>query len=1422
MSQAREHEPDDEALARALEEADRRAREGESGADGLAQQFEIDAAAADALVNGLDAFEQALLGDDVSLEFSPPELPEDFEVLAEIGRGGMGVVYRARQRSLERDVAVKVLRPGALHFSGALDRFRLEARSLGKLRHRHIVAIHEIGEVGGDLFFSMDLIEGGSLAQRLKDGPLGSAQSVRLMRQVTSAMVYTHGAGLVHRDLKPANVLLDPEGDAYVVDFGLARDISWDGGLTSTGHLLGTPDFMSPEQARGDRVRVGEASDIYGLGAILYACLTGVAPFDALPLADKIHRVVYDLPPAPSKRNPRVPRDLETICSKAMAKRPEDRYVTARALLEDLERFEQGRSILARRPTPGQLLRRTAARHARELLVAGAVALLAGAFLWLMLADQRDRDLTRRLDNVRTLLDAGEGRAAAMMMDETTELAEGRDLKRPEDLALAHLRARCDLVRASELKGRGLVDEARDAFERAESTLSASAARARYSRVSGYPPIRFELLADLAIAQVELGQSDDALDTLARFEGGLVHASQTDRLLGWMAPRVADPSDTGHAAGALIVAHALDWSTPGAFGTWLARRPELATDIVEAMLVSLDTLPPDRAKLVRLGLLRRNVLSSPALGIVRGRQEGRFVTLANRIEERLATIAVDPSRADDLRGLATGVLVQLADLPFRLPGDPLEASFDSSAVEQVLEGWEQTRKAPDRREALADWLRAGLSGLSEAARADAEHWHQLWFDAALSPGLRSVPLLDEGEARTQLELMHTLGEPQARQLQRALERLAPAGSEAPHWPSWGKSAPAEVRQLAWRAALGPLGKDYRLSIAHFIYLEGDDRPQLGWRRQHDLAYGDRIAMRVVKEDLHPVTRNRRSHDWMGVRSPALRRARPGTFVLELDGTLELDGAGLFFDIDRLEYDLAVGGPKDGWSVRRAGETLLAGRVAALAIQEYGWPRHGTHTGLELVLGVIDPIGEAEEFDSSSIEAWRERLATEVQRDGNGLLTVAGDATQDQDGSVDLDPAETWVAELPRNLRVAITNQWILAGILAIPEQLEILRASAAALRACGAFSALLDADASFPVCYEPGSSFERTIVQLGAARIAAGDVSALDEEDLLPMLEESSLTRTQWGHRVLDMPEGVLRDFALARLDSKFTPDGLWQTLGRRANEEGVQLPDWALERVAQAPANLRSEERRLAGKRVWVNGFHLVISLFMLWMLLSGNLSVYDRIGLGVCALLLAFTQVENTLHVGPVIVVMAPISVLLAWLSVNALWSAVRSASVAPPGPRAGRGTRLGRVGFALALVSSLAVMFGAGDPARWFMRLGLLLVVAELPALLSAMISAAGVRGARVVPWLSRGVWFAFLPIGGSVLLSSVWGSLYSAAPLALLAEWAGLDLRSVERTLDWLVYGPAWALLGAMMVAGLAWSNHERERLKLEQAQLEASS
>jgi serine/threonine protein kinase len=270
-----------------------------------------------------------------------------YEILGELGRGGMGVVYKARQVGLNRLVALKMILAGGHASSGELDRFRMEAEAVARLQHPSIVAIHEVGEQNGLPYFSLEYCTGGSLAARLDGTPWEPAKAAALVETLARAMQAAHVRGIVHRDLKPANILLAEDGTPKIADFGLAKQLDSGAGRTATGATLGTPSYMAPEQA-GESKDVGPAADIYALGAVLYELLTGRPPFKAATDLDTVLQVVSDDPVPPTRLQPKTPIDLETICLKCLAKEPARRYSAAEDLGEDLRRFRAGEPIAAR------------------------------------------------------------------------------------------------------------------------------------------------------------------------------------------------------------------------------------------------------------------------------------------------------------------------------------------------------------------------------------------------------------------------------------------------------------------------------------------------------------------------------------------------------------------------------------------------------------------------------------------------------------------------------------------------------------------------------------------------------------------------------------------------------------------------------------------------------------------------------------------------------------------------------------------------------------------------------------------------------------------------------------------------------------------------------------------------------------------
>jgi tetratricopeptide (TPR) repeat protein/tRNA A-37 threonylcarbamoyl transferase component Bud32 len=308
----------------------------------------------------------------------PPiaELPQvpGYELETVLGHGGVGIVYKARHLRLNRPVALKMLLAGAYARAEELERFLREAEAVAGLRHPNIVQVYDAGGQDGRPYFTMELIESGSLAQKAAGTPQPARQAAALLATLADAVQVAHAGGIVHRDLKPANILLAADGTPKIADFGLARRLEGGAGLTRSGTPMGTPSYMAPEQALGKTAALGPAVDIYALGAILYELLTGRPPFRGETAAETIQQVIAEEPVPPARLRAGLPRDLETICLKCLHKEPSGRYASAQALAEDLRRFDRGLPITARPASRLERLRRWARRRP-------AVAALSGALL---------------------------------------------------------------------------------------------------------------------------------------------------------------------------------------------------------------------------------------------------------------------------------------------------------------------------------------------------------------------------------------------------------------------------------------------------------------------------------------------------------------------------------------------------------------------------------------------------------------------------------------------------------------------------------------------------------------------------------------------------------------------------------------------------------------------------------------------------------------------------------------------------------------------------------------------------------------------------------------------------------------------------------------------------------------------------------
>ncbi len=330
----------------------------------------------------------------------------EYDLIQELGRGGMGIVFKARQRSLDRIVCVKMMLMAELAEVNEFKRFRAEAMAIARLNHPGIVAIHEVGQHNGTPYYAMEYVEGLPLSEHVTETPLSPSVAAEYVLQLADAIHVAHQSGIVHRDLKPSNVLVDEQSRTHITDFGLAKHLEADEDLTVTGQVLGTPSYMSPEQASARRGEIGRAVDIYALGAILYALLTGRPPHRGEGALETVRRVIADTPVFPRVLNQRIPADLETICMKCLEKAPSARYPTAEELADDLRRFLAGEPIRARRIGVVARATRWIGRHpATTLSAVSLILLLVASAVGLTEHNRQLASLNARLEKTVHRLD---------------------------------------------------------------------------------------------------------------------------------------------------------------------------------------------------------------------------------------------------------------------------------------------------------------------------------------------------------------------------------------------------------------------------------------------------------------------------------------------------------------------------------------------------------------------------------------------------------------------------------------------------------------------------------------------------------------------------------------------------------------------------------------------------------------------------------------------------------------------------------------------------------------------------------------------------------------------------------------------------------------------------------------------------------
>jgi serine/threonine-protein kinase len=539
----------------------------------------------------------------------------------------MGIVYKAWHLRLQRPVAVKMLLAGAYAQPHELERFLREAETVAGLRHANIVQVHEAGDVDGRPYFTMEFVEGGSLAQKLAGTPLPAAQAAILVAAVAEAVHAAHQRGVVHRDLKPGNILLTADGAPKISDFGLARQLAGAAGLTQSGAPVGTPSYMAPEQAEGKSRDVGPAADTYALGAILYELLTGRPPFRAETAAETLRQVIDQDPVPPSRLNARVPRDLETVCLKCLRKQPQSRYATAAALAEDLRRFLRGEAIAARPESPFERLVRGIRRRPVLAIATLSVVVLAGGGLWMI----SERAATERVATAER--ETRERATQDDLRDMADELKKGRWPQ--ARAALERAKGRLGDHRSPEL--RRLLDQGSDDLELATRL---ERMHLDYARAYLPAPNRVDEQYAEAFRGAGLGQVSDDPEVVAdRVRASHIRNALVSALDHWSAN--VGPSE--RRAWVLTVARKADPDPSG----WRDRARDPAVRADQAALLGVIRAAPVADKRVPLllalaGSLRRdNPERLPFLKRIQQKHAGDFwanitlgdaITLENPVE----------------------------------------------------------------------------------------------------------------------------------------------------------------------------------------------------------------------------------------------------------------------------------------------------------------------------------------------------------------------------------------------------------------------------------------------------------------------------------------------------------------------------------------------------------------------------------------------------------------------------------------------------------------------------------------------------------------------------------------------------------------------------------------------------------------------
>ncbi|MEZ5965408.1 MAG: serine/threonine-protein kinase [Planctomycetota bacterium] len=1108
----------------------------------------------------------------------PAVLPDTYEVLGELGRGGMGVVFRARHRALDREIAVKVLRPSEQALADLLRRFEVEAKSLARLRHPHIVAVHDVGRNGGHVYYTMDLIDGTSLDKVLRDEPLSPSRAVRLLLQVASAIEHSHEHGVIHRDLKPANILLDRSDRAFVADFGLARDMNVRVELTTTGQILGTPAYMSPESMRGESTLVGERSDVWALGAVLYECLGGTSPFLRRNLADTMHAVLHEDPVPLRKRNPRVPSDLALVCDKALAKNPDERYATARALREDLERFQQGLPVLAQRPD----LRRRCLRWLQRNRAAVVGAAAAAAVVATVMTLARPRPASPEVIDAMIRVAAGrEQRAdyaeAALLYDHARGVL-GSDASRPlrnenggtSDALVDQIWRgilQCQVELAWQKERAGDAQTAAREFASWLERCPPDAATFWRSTFRGELVALYVLAGTRAAAQAALSDAAHATDT--------PHDAATAwRVVGHRLRDVwASPGDRAWRDAGRILAQAFALASEGVLGDLQLGEFDATPALASAWAAAADLDPGTRGRVLV-------ALRAHALGSATPLQWGGPHPASVRA---LAGVADDRGLPSACRREALDLLCAAADLPWR-PGGNEEFERAADALALAVRCAELAPEASLRQRlafAVACWRER-----RDDARVDVADWLSAHTGAPADTDFAAF-LAAHGEESPSAWLAAALGAAATADGTATAERFAAVHGAARAWLHQWLTL---TRDAAVRAPVWPSGEaepDNLVATWHHGVRRADDRLELTYAFDRFDADGRQVDNRMSTTTWLELGRLHQT--WfgsdltMGEFSPwaAAVRHTP-RMQLRLPGTTDVGGRGpnpfqrvnltaqiVLADRLQLQWSASVDNPPDFARASGALPPVPLDDLGVWFVDDWSGGQVDERAGC-CVLTVNarrrpapDAGAARDEEDAWSRVSWRAHVARQVRAAQQLARTGA--------------PPRALIDALgllPTDRRAPID---MLARV-ALPELLPALRElDGVARRLRDDPTTLADLEALHRVRDDLGGAVSAR-GQLGrtlAGRLLCGDAAAIAEPDFASRLDEAVAglgLGASWWFRVLRAADDDgLRALALGHLAAL---DVATPLLRRLANTDVTALPA-ALQAQVDRAETVRDRVRR-------------------------------------------------------------------------------------------------------------------------------------------------------------------------------------------------------------------------------------------------------